>query len=237
MVSSNELGGNMLEVTMRKQNIIQRSPITIGCAVLFISKAIMMRFYSDFILKHINKRYVAPIYCDTGIVLPDFQDQLPDFHVADCWKLALAAESLEKCVAPSQMDSFLADSREFLVDETSKETIAATKVPGKFAVESRADIAICLNPKSYFESLLDHEYPTKLSTKGISKRQNLRQLTRQSFTEALFGEGPKKIVNTGFLRKQSEMCTYRMIKNGLHAGFYKRFTHDCFVHTTVYDWL
>lgn len=237
LVSTTELGGGMMEATLKKRSIIQKSPISVGCAVLFISKTIMMRFYSDFILKHINKRSVCAAYVDTGkycILCLIIRDQE---IFSDCWKMALAEDSLEKCVSPEQKSSFLKDAKEFLVDETSKETILATKIPGRFAVESVADVMIALNPKSYFETSEDHNFPTKISCKGVSKKQNSRLLTRQAYTEALFGDQPKKIINTGFLRKKSEMVTYQMLRNGLHAGFYKRAMHDCFIHSFVYPWL
>lgn len=46
--------------------------------------------------------------------------------------MALAEDSLEKLVEPEQLMSFLADSKNYLVDETNEETIRATKIPGRF---------------------------------------------------------------------------------------------------------
>lgn len=66
MISNTELGDGMTEFSFKKQHVIQKSPISIGCAVLFISKTIMMRFYYDFLLKHIDRSKIAPCYFDTG---------------------------------------------------------------------------------------------------------------------------------------------------------------------------
>lgn len=221
LVSATDYSDGLTEFTMRKSNVLLKSPITIGAVVLFHSKRYLLEFYYGFVKKFISDYLQWPVYCDT-----------------DCWKLALAADSLTECVPQHRMAEFKLAAGRLLVDQTDKQSILATKRPGKWAVESRARCFIGLAAKSYFEcDDLNQQYPSKLSVKGISKKTNSKLLKRDLFKSILFGRKPPSFKNVGILRKSSAIVSYVCDKRGLTAAFYKRYVLDNRVHTVPYDWI
>ena len=86
-------------------------------------------------------------------------------------------------------------------------------------------IALC--SKCYFAE--EEQYgKNKLSSKGISKRQN--RLTGGRYKAALFG-GKDLATNTGFLMREGSMMTYEQRKLGLSAFYNKRYVLPDGIHT------
>ena len=86
---------------------------------------------------------------------------------------------------------------------------------------------IALSSKCYFGEEHDCK-KNKLSTKGVSKKQN--EITWQRFKKAL--EGSKDIAtNRGFRMRDGQMVTYEQQKLGLSAYYDKRWVLEDGIHT------
>ena len=86
-------------------------------------------------------------------------------------------------------------------------------------------IALC--SKCYFGEEYDCK-KNKLSTKGVSKKQN--EITAQRFEKAL--EGSKDIAtNRGFRMRNGHIVTYEQQKLGLSAYYDKRWVTEDGIHT------
>jgi len=107
----------------------------------------------------------------------------------DCNYIAISAEWLEAIVWPDQRAEFEEKKKEWLVwDKWSGH------MPGLFKLEREGSRMIALCSKYYFIDEQDSK-KKKLSTKGMSKRQNLK--TWQSVKVALGGT-TDRVENRGF---------------------------------------
>ena len=136
--------------------------------------------------------------------------------------LAISGESLEDIVRPELKKEFEAEKRQWLAwDKWSGRT------PGLFKLEGEGSQMIALRPKCYFmDDGLGEK--VKLSTKGVSKRQNTLQWER--FKAALEGE-KDMAVNRGFKMRDGRMITYEQKKLGLSAYYDKRWVLPDGIHT------
>jgi hypothetical protein len=210
-----DLGDDLVECTMKKSPVTLRSPATLGVAVLNWSKFKLLSFYYSFLKICLDHRKHHLLYCDT-----------------DALKFALAGQTLRDCVPPEKISLFDQLSKKFIVDETDKTSIAATKRPGFWTLETCSSLYIGLAAKTVFETSDQKNLSTKLSLKGISHRTNFDRLTKQLFFDTLAGCSLAKFENTGFMKKgdQKNVVTYRAMRTGVTAAFFKRLVLPCLVH-------
>ena len=197
--------GEAYELESRKVRVVIRRPFQVGIAVYQLAKLRMLEFYYDFLDKFIERRDFELIQMDT-----------------DSNYMAIAGEGLEDVVRPELKEEFEAEKSQWLSwDKWSGRT------PGLFKLEGEGRRMIALCSKCYF---IDDESgeKKKLSTKGMSKKQN--ELKWERFKAALEGE-KDMAVNRGFKMRDGRMITYEQKKLGLSAYYDKRWVLSDGVHT------
>jgi len=100
--------------------------------------------------------------------------------------------------------------------------------PGLLNVEARGDFIIALSSKCHVvgSSTVDGGIKyEKISAKGIQQQRNLELLTRDSFWEALFGDGGPTTTNFGFVNRRPDgMITYLLRTQRLSALYVRHST-------------
>ena len=197
--------GKAYELESRKPRITIRRPFQVGIAVYQLAKLRMLEFYYDFLDKFIDRRDFELIQMDT-----------------DSNYMAISAESLEDIVRPELKAEFEAQKECWLAwDKWSGRT------PGLFKLECVGSRMIALCSKCYYVEESESE-KKKLSTKGMSKKQN--EITWQRFKAAL--EGSKDMAtNRGFRMRDGRMVTYEQKRLGLSVFYDKRWVLEDGIHT------
>ena len=136
--------------------------------------------------------------------------------------MAISGEGLEDVVRPELKEEFEAEKRQWLSwDKWSGRT------PGLFKLEGEGSRMIALCSKCYFIDDGNGE-KKKLSTKGMSKKQN--EIKWERFKAALEGERDLA-TNRGFRMRDGRMVTYEQQKLGLSAYYDKRWVLPDGIHT------
>ena len=200
--------GAAYELESRKPRITIRRPFQIGIAVYQLAKLRMLQFYYDFLDRYLDRKDFELIQMDT-----------------DSNYLAIAGKTLEEIVKPEMKAEFEQEKKNWLAwDKWSGRT------PGLFKKEFEGERMIALCSKCYYaEHQTDNqEVKKKLSSKGMSKRQN--EINWQRFKAAL--EGSKDMAtNRGFRMRDGNMVTYEQEKLGLSAYYDKRWVLPDGIHT------
>ena len=197
--------GEAYELESRKPRITIRRPFQIGIAVYQLAKLRMLEFYYDFLDRYLDRKDFELIQMDT-----------------DSNYLAISGKSLEEIVKPELKAEFEEEKKNWLAwDKWSGRT------PGLFKKEFEGKRMIALCSKCYYTE--DGEAKKKkLSSKGMSKRQN--EINWQRFKAAL--DGSKDMAtNRGFRMRDGNMVTYEQEKLGLSAYYDKRWVLPDGIHT------
>ena len=197
--------GEAYELESRKPRITIRRPFQIGIAVYQLAKLRMLEFYYDFLDRYIDRRDFELIQMDT-----------------DSNYLAISGKSLEDIVKPDMREEFEKEKKNWLAwDKWSGRT------PGLFKKEFEGERMIALCSKCYYTE--DGEAKKKkLSSKGMSKRQN--EINWHRFKAALDGN-KDMATNRGFRMRDGNMVTYEQEKLGLSAYYDKRWVLPDGIHT------
>ena len=140
--------GQAYELESRKPRIMITRPFQVGIALDQLAKLRMLEFYYDFFDRYFDRRDFELIQMDT-----------------DSNYMPISAESLEDIVRPELKAEFEAQKECWLAwDKWSGRT------PGLFKLECVGSRMIALCSKCYFVD--EPEGEKKLSTKGMSKKQN-----------------------------------------------------------------
>ena len=197
--------GKAYELESRKPRITIRRPFQIGIAVYQLAKLRMLEFYYDFLDRYIDRRDFELIQMDT-----------------DSNYLAISGKSLEDIVKPDMREEFEKEKKNWLAwDKWSGRT------PGLFKKEFEGERMIALCSKCYYTE--DGEAKKKkLSSKGMSKRQN--EINWHRFKAALDGN-KDMATNRGFRMRDGNIVTYEQEKLGLSAYYDKRWVLPDGIHT------
>ena len=197
--------GEAYELESRKARITIRRPFQVGIAVYQLAKLRMLEFYYDFLDRYLDRRDFELIQMDT-----------------DSNYLAISGKSLEDIVKPEMKAEFEAEKKNWLAwDKWSGRT------PGLFKKEFEGERMIALCSKCYYTE--DGEAKKqKLSSKGMSKRQN--EINWHRFKAALDGN-KDMATNRGFRMRDGNMVTYEQEKLGLSAYYDKRWVLPDGIHT------
>ena len=195
--------GQAYELESRKPRITIRRPFQIGIAVYQLAKLRMLQFYYDFLDRYLDRKDFELIQMDT-----------------DSNYLAISGKKLEDIVKPEMKAEFEEQKKNWLAwDKWSGRT------PGLFKKEFEGERMIALCSKCYYA---EHQTVKKLSSKGMSKRQN--EINWNRFKAAL--EGSKDMAtNRGFRMRDGNMVTYEQEKLGLSAYYDKRWVLPDGIHT------
>ena len=165
----------------------------------------MLEFYYDFLDKYIDRIDFELIQIDT-----------------DSMYMALSSESIDEIIRPeSRKDYDNGGEAEFL--STSK---YHDRTLGLFKAEFQGTRIIALTSKCYYTE--DEKMKSKISCKGVSKKQN--EMTWNRYLEALSGS-LDKVINTGFRVSNNGVVTYMQKKLGLSAYYDKRVVAPDGIHT------
>ena len=204
--------GEAYELESRKARITIRRPFQVGIAVYQLAKLRMLEFYYDFLDRYLDRKDFELIQMDT-----------------DSNYLAISGKSLEDIVKPDMREEFEKEKKNWLAwDKWSGRT------PGLFKKEFEGERMIALCSKCYYA---EHHHITKnkevevkkkLSSKGMSKRQN--EINWHRFKAALDGN-KDMATNRGFRMRDGNMVTYEQEKLGLSAYYDKRWVLPDGIHT------
>ena len=200
--------GQAYELESRKPRITIRRPFQIGIAVYQLAKLRMLQFYYDFLDRYLDRKDFELIQMDT-----------------DSNYLAISGKTLEEIVKPEMKAEFEQEKKNWLAwDKWSGRT------PGLFKKEFEGERMIALCSKCYYtEHQTDNqEVKKKLSSKGMSKKQN--EINWQRFKAALNGS-KDMATNRGFRMRDGNMVTYEQEKLGLSAYYDKRWVLPDGIHT------
>ena len=200
--------GQAYELESRKPRITIRRPFQIGIAVYQLAKLRMLQFYYDFLDRYLDRKDFELIQMDT-----------------DSNYLAISGKKLEDIVKPEMKVEFEEQKKNWLAwDKWSGRT------PGLFKKEFEGERMIALCSKCYYtEHQTDNqEVKKKLSSKGMSKKQN--EINWQRFKAALNGS-KDMATNRGFRMRDGNMVTYEQEKLGLSAYYDKRWVLPDGIHT------
>ena len=199
--------GAAYELESRKPRITIRRPFQIGIAVYQLAKLRMLQFYYDFLDRYLDRRDFELIQMDT-----------------DSNYLAISGKKLEDIVKPEMKAEFEEQKKNWLAwDKWSGRT------PGLFKKEFEGERMIALCSKCYYtEHQIEDGVKQKLSTKGMSKRQN--EINWHRFKAALNGN-KDMATNRGFRMRDGNMVTYEQEKLGLSAYYDKRWVLPDGIHT------
>ena len=197
--------GAAYELESRKPRITIRRPFQIGIAVYQLAKLRMLQFYYDFLDRYLDRKDFELIQMDT-----------------DSNYLAISGKTLEEIVKREMKAEFEEQKKNWLAwDKWSGRT------PGLFKKEFEGERMIALCSKCYYAE--DGEAKNKkLSSKGMSKRQN--EINWQRFKAAL-GGSKDMATNRGFRMRDGNMVTYEQQKLGLSAYYDKRWVLPDGIHT------
>ena len=171
--------GEAYELESRKARITIRRPFQVGIAVYQLAKLRMLEFYYDFLDRYLDRKDFELIQMDT-----------------DSNYLAISGKSLEEIMKPEMREEFEKEKKNWLAwDKWSGRT------PGLFKKEFEGERMIALCSKCYYTE--DGEAKKKkLSSKGMSKRQN--EINWHRFKSALNGS-KDMATNRGFRMRDGNM--------------------------------
>ena len=196
--------GAAYELESRKPRITIRRPFQIGIAVYQLAKLRMLEFYYDFLVRYFDRKDFELIQMDT-----------------DSNYMAISGKKLKDIVKPELREEFEVEKKNWLAwDKWSGRT------PGLFKKEFEGVRMIALCSKCYYAD--DRGEKQKLSTKGMSKKQNI--INWQRFKAALDGH-QDMATNRGFRMRDGRMVTYEQEKLGLSAYYDKRWVLPDGIHT------
>src|SRR5689334_5791772 len=130
----------------------------------------LLRFFYDFLTRYFEPKDFEPILADT-----------------DSMYVAFSSADWEQLVRPEFVDEFKAERHNWLPRPADysgppdpPNDLRDNRTPGLFHIEFTGDFICALNPKTY---LAEGPQGSKLSTKGVQKRQN--SFSREQFKSVL----------------------------------------------------
>ena len=171
-----------LEIKERKRKVIITRPYQCGIAVYQLAKIRMLGFYYDFLDKYIDRIDFELIQMDT-----------------DSMYMVLSSKSIDDIIRPELKEEYNSGGKaEFLSKSKYHD-----RTPGLFKAEFQGTRKIALTSKCYYAE--DEKMKSKISCKGVSKKQN--EMTWNRYLEALSGSKDKAI-NSGFRISRNGVVTY-----------------------------
>ena len=184
-INLSQLGDDVYEVKLSKQNISFSLPLHIGFFVYGYAKLFTLKFYFDFLDHFFSRQDFCLIETDT-----------------DSFYLDFSAKNLEDIVKPELKEEFRQNVYHWLSAPTcpahrhlhdwgdgrtccQQFYLYDKKTPGKFKLEFEGDKMIALYSKSYIVSFKETGQ-NKLSSKGLSHKQN--NLLFQSYLDTLLSK-------------------------------------------------
>ena len=215
-----QLGDDVYEVKLSKQNISFSLPLHIGFFVYGYARLFMLKFYFDFLDHFFSRQDFCLIETDTDSFYLDFSAKNLEDIVKPDLKEELRQNVYHWLPAPT------CPAHRHLHDGGDGRTCCQQfylydkKTPGKFKLEFEGDKMIALYSKSYIVSFKETGQ-NKLSSKGLSHKQN--NLLFQNYLDTMLSKKSQRGQNIGFrLNPNHQLCTYQQTKRGLVFFYPKR---------------
>ena len=203
-------GTTIYEVIKKPKTVSQTMPIHVASSIFDDSKLRMLQFYYDFVDKYLDRSDFQYIEMDT-----------------DSAYMALTND-FEKLIKPELREEYERDKHNWLPRMDTEEHKAFDKrTPGLFKIEYEGDGMIALCSKTYY---VWGGKETKISSKGLQKRLNKEQLTKQKYLQCLFNKELINGTNKGFRVLNNSMQTYEQKKIGLSPVYTKGVVMDDGIH-------
>ena len=212
--------GDAYKIKSHKNKVTIKRPFQVGIVVYQLAKLRMLQFYYDFLDHYLDRRDYELIQMDTGSMY-----------------FALSYDTLEEAVKAELLKEFEREKKKWLSwDKWS------SREPGLFKLESEGTRAIALCSKCYFVEDKRSDKEAKMSSKGMSKAQNLPVSRSKKMSKAqneliwkryeLALDGYKDMAtNRGFRMKDGAMYTCEQHKLGLSAYYDKHWVLEDGIHT------
>ena len=166
----------------------------------------MLEFYFDFLDRYVDRSDFELIQMDT-----------------DNNYMTISDKRLEDVIKPELREEFEGIKKEWLPwDKWSNRT------PRVFKLEFEGSRMIALYSKCYFAEPESPGKGCKLSTKGVSRKQN--EIIWERFKAALHGS-QDMVTNRGFRMRDGRMMMYEQTKKGLSAYYDKPWVLPDGIHT------
>ena len=222
-IDMDELADDVFEIQLSKQRIKLDTPIVIGFSILQLAKLRMLQFYYDVMSKYVCRKDFQYVTMDTDSAYFATSGNFEDIVIPSMRQEFF--NEYEKWFVPPFCDSHKADfvqcklsGKQWKINKCCELAFNFHKrTPGLFKEEYKGNGIVALNSKTYF---CFGDNGQKMSTKGISKKQN--NLQKHDFLKVL---KRKQIVcgtNRGIVRKKHKMLSYSQVKKGLNYFYAKR---------------
>ena len=156
---------------------------------------------------------------------------LPYYRHYDEWFPTLACAKHKNAFVATK-----ATKQEWVMDECCKAAHEYDKrTPGKFKIEFQGDGIVALCSKTYICFGSQDGENVKLSCKGLQKKRNLENLTKQTYLNVLKNQKAGLGINKGFIARNGRVYSYTQIRNGLSYLYCKRLVMDDGVSTKPLD--
>ena len=233
---------DLFEVELYKRKHVFNLPLHLGVFVYGYAKLRMCQWTHQFMQRYLHRDSYELVEMDT-----------------DSSYFGLARPTIDECVRPHLLHDYYdhydewfptlacAVHRQAFVDaktagrvwHMSKCCREAHKydkrTPGKFKIEFQGEGVVALCSKTYVCFGGEHGNETKLSCKGIQKRNNIQDLTKEAYLAVLRNQTAGSGVNKGFVARNGGVYSYTQTRRGLSYMYCKRLVLDDGVSTMPLD--
>ena len=225
-IATDKIDDNLYQVVMKKDKFVFNLPIQIGFFVYQYAKLVMLRFQYEFMEKFI----------------PDECFELAEMDT-DSSYFSLSTKTIDEAIRPELRREYFETYHHWFPSKSCErhrqefiecgisntpfhqqqcckdETLFHKRTPGLFKTEFQGLGIVALCSKTY---ICFGEKESKLSCKGLQKKRNLHNLTREKYLNVLKMQQSGKGTNKGFVPKAGKIYTYEQERHGLSYLYPKR---------------
>ena len=214
---------HVYEVEQLKKVVKINLPYQIGFTVYQYAKLRMLEMYYDFMLKYVDRRNFEMVEMDTdslyfAIAGPSFDAVIKKELLEDYYRNRHHFLPAEAC--PAHQELFVqtkTEAKSWLPPSCCEnQCLYDQRTPGLFKLEFEGEAIIALCSKTYY--CVGEK--NKLSTKGLSKRQNC--INYEMFLDVLREQKNGGGQNRGFRVNRNDIFTYTQTRDALSYFYCKR---------------
>ena len=233
---------DLYQIELFKKKHIFDLPLHLGVFVYGYAKLRMLEWTHQFMQRYLSRDNYELAEMDTdssyfALAKPTLDEcvrpqlLLPYYRHYDEWFPTLACAKHKNAFVATK-----ATKQEWVMDECCKAAHEYDKrTPGKFKIEFQGDGIIALCSKTYICFGSQDDENVKLSCKGLQKKRNLENLTKQTYLNVLKNQKAGLGINKGFIARNGRVYSYTQIRNSLTYLYCKRLVMDDGVSTKPLD--
>ena len=228
-----KIDDDLFEVELYKRKHVFDLPLHLGVFVYGYAKLRMCQWTHQFMQRYLPRDSYELVEMDTdssyfALARPTLDECVPSrleheyYDAYDEWFPTLACPMHKQAFVDAKTTG-----REWVMRNCCRNAHEYDKrTPGKFKVEFRGKGMVALCSKTYVCFGGEHGNDSKLSCKGIQKRNNLQNLTREVFLAVLRDQKAGCGVNKGFVPRNGGVYSYTQTRKGLSYMYCKRLVLD-----------